>query len=187
MDEQPAEAELIALAKVDRRAFGLLYDLYAAQVYRFCYRRLGNREGAEDATADVFAKALAALPSCRETSFRPWLFRIAHNVVIDGFRAARSAASLVAAEGIADTTPLPEEAAIAADHEREIAAALAQLTVDQRAVVEFRRAGMTCPEIANVLGWGLSRVKVTQFRAYGRLRTLLATEGHREEMHGGRR
>jgi RNA polymerase sigma-70 factor (ECF subfamily) len=72
--------ELVALAKRDRAAFGPLYDRYADLVYRYCLRRLGNRETAEDATGQSFVKVLAALPTYRNDgpSFRSWLFAIAH-------------------------------------------------------------------------------------------------------------
>src|SRR5687768_11853835 len=78
------DARMVALAKRDPRAFAPLYDRYFDPVYRYCYRRLGDGETAADATAQVFAKALAALPRYREDapSFRSWLFAIAHNVIV---------------------------------------------------------------------------------------------------------
>ena len=75
----PTDSELVAAARVDPHAFTLLYQRYVNTVHRYCYRRLGTREAAEDATSQIFMKVLASLPSCRNTSFRPWLFAIAHN------------------------------------------------------------------------------------------------------------
>ena len=46
-----------------REAFGLLYDRHFGSVYGYCYRRLGEREAAQDAAAETFRKALTALPS----------------------------------------------------------------------------------------------------------------------------
>ena len=71
------------LAQRDPYAFALLYTRYLDPIHRYCYRRLGSREAAEDATSLVFAKALSALPRYHDTSFRSWLFTIAHHVVID--------------------------------------------------------------------------------------------------------
>lgn len=82
----PSDSVLVAAAQADRQAFAPLYDRYLDPVYRYCLRRLGSREAAEDATGQVFAKALAALPGYRDRSFRGWLFTIAHNVVGDAFR-----------------------------------------------------------------------------------------------------
>jgi RNA polymerase sigma factor (sigma-70 family) len=51
-----------------------------------------------------------------------------------------------------------------------------QLSPDQRHIVDLRLAGLTGPEIAEVLGMSESAVKSSQFRAYSRLRKLLAEE-----------
>ena len=84
--EREDEPTLVAAAKRDRRAFEPLYQGYADPVYRYCRRRLDDPDLAADATALVFAKALAALPGCRDDAFRPWLFAIARNVLTDGVR-----------------------------------------------------------------------------------------------------
>lgn len=60
------------------------------------------------------------------------------------------------------------------DLRRAFKVAMADLTHGQREVVELRLAGLTGPEIADVLGMKLAAVKSTQFRAYTQLRKLLA-------------
>src|SRR4030095_9666564 len=79
------DAALVRRARVDRSAFGFLYDRYVDPVYPYSHRRLGTKEAAEHSTALVFTKALAALPAYRADgpSFRSWLFAIAHNVLAD--------------------------------------------------------------------------------------------------------
>ena len=84
------DADLVARAKVDRQEFALLYTRYADPVYRYCLRRLGNPETAADATSQIFAKAMVALPGCRDSAFRSWLFAIAHNTLVDAYRAHRT-------------------------------------------------------------------------------------------------
>src|SRR3954447_12702789 len=83
------EVSLVARAQEDRRAFAPLYVRYADPIYRYCFHRLGTRQAAEDATSLVFEKAIAKLPSFRQQSFRSWLFSIAHNVIVDNYRATR--------------------------------------------------------------------------------------------------
>jgi RNA polymerase sigma-70 factor (ECF subfamily) len=94
--QQAEDARILALAKSDPRAFAPLYARYFDPVYRYCYRRLGHAEAAADAAAQVFTKALAALPGYREDapSFRSWLFAIAHNVITDDLRARRPVATM---------------------------------------------------------------------------------------------
>lgn len=174
---------LAVAAKTDRAAFGVLYDRYVHRVYGYCYRRLQTPEEAEDATSLVFTKALAALSRYQDDgpSFRAWLFTIAHNVVIDEFRARKGAKRSVSwpADDAADpvgAAPGPEDDALAAEEVRELRALLSQLPADQAQVVELRLAGLTDREIAVVLGRGHVAVRVAQHRAVRRLRALLGVE-----------
>ncbi len=82
------EAELVERAKRDPEAFGLLYERYVAQIYRYLYYRTGNHQDAEDLTARTFYRALEHLPRYQERGlpFSAWLYRIAHNVVANWLR-----------------------------------------------------------------------------------------------------
>ena len=177
------EAALVEAAQADPRAFAPLYARYLDPVYRYCFRRLGSREDAEEATSQVFLKALAALPGYREGSFRGWLFTIAHNVVTDHFRHCRSDRPLEAADDPPDAAQTPEGLALAAEERRTLHAALVQLPPDQRRVVELRLAGLSGAEIAAALGRSAGSVKMLQFRAVTRLRTLLDADVRPEEAH----
>jgi RNA polymerase sigma-70 factor (ECF subfamily) len=171
--EAAEEAALVAAAKADPRAFAPLYRRHVGPVYRFCLRRLGDREAAEDAAAEVFARALAGLGGFRGGSFRGWLFAIAHRAVVDHARAARPRAPLAAAADVADPAPGPEEAAVAAEAAGAVRAVLAQLPRGQRRVVELRLAGLSGVEIAAALGRSHGSVRAQQHRALVRLRRLL--------------
>jgi RNA polymerase sigma-70 factor (ECF subfamily) len=172
---------LAARAPHDPMAFEALYRRYVDSVHRYCYRRLGTREAAEDATSAVFLKAFTSLPSYRAGSFRSWLFAIAFHVITDRLRAARPEAPLDAAAGVADGDPSPEELALAAESRRTVAALLARLPAGQRDVVELRLAGLTGREVALALGRSLPAVKIAQVRAYATLRDLLGTIAESEE------
>jgi RNA polymerase sigma-70 factor (ECF subfamily) len=169
-----SDADLVAQAVRDPRAFALLYRRYLDPVYRYCYYRLGDKEAAEDATSQVFMKAFAALDKRRaEHSFRSWLFVIARNVVADHFRAQRSHQPLDFAAEVVDTARSPEDFAVGADEARTVRALLAKLTPNQARVIELRLAGLSEIEIARVLAHTPGAVRATQFRALNRLRTLL--------------
>ena len=186
------DAWLVASAKSDPRAFAPLYARYFDPVYRYCYRRLGSPEAAADCCAQIFTKAIAALPGYREgkTSFRSWLFVIAHNVLVDELRTRHPTAALEAALHMADTAISPEEAALRAETSQTIGELLSQLPPDQRRVMELRLAGLTGPEIAQTLGRTLGSVKIAQVRAIARLRVALGvtTTSHnfREESRDAR-
>ena len=108
----------------------MLYRRYADPVFRYCLRRLGSKEAAEDATSLVFDKALEAMPRYRSVTFRGWLFAIAHNVVADGYRSARPSQPLPSTVEVEDTTPGPEHRALAAAEAGWIRSLLVQLPPD---------------------------------------------------------
>jgi len=178
---------LAARASLDPDALAALYRRHVDAVHRFCERRLGNRQAAEDATSAVFMKAIRGLPTFHPGlgTFRAWLFGIAHRTVIDAYRTSRPSAPIEAAGGVADPSPAasPEAVALRAESAREVRALLQRLPDAQRAVVELRLAGLSGPEIAGVLGKSAGSVKLVQFRAYGRLRALLAAGDDSEDSH----
>ena len=179
----PDDEVLAASARdgLDRQAFGLLYDRYVERVYRYCWRRLGSKEAAEDATAQVFAQALAALPRYRADSFRSWLFTIAHNVVVDLQRSARPTRPLSEALETTDPAPSPEELALAGESDRYVMELLRDLPTDQRRVMELRLIGLNDREIGQVLDRSRGSVRVLQHRAIRRLRSLLGVAASPEE------
>ena len=172
------ETALVVRARQDRRAFAALYDTYVDPVYRYCFRRLGSREMAEDATSLVFAKALAALPSYHDDgpSFRSWLFAIAHNVITDVLRAQRRDLPLTALVDLASHRPTPEEEAVRTEEQQTVRALLALLPAGEARLLELRLAGLSGAEIAAVLGMTPGAVRVAHHRAIAHLRALLADE-----------
>jgi RNA polymerase sigma-70 factor (ECF subfamily) len=163
-------------AQSDPDAFAVLYRRHFDDVYRYCFYRLNNSEVAADATSQVFTQALAALPRYRGGTFRGWLFTIARNVTVDAVRRHRPQTTLEAAAELFDKSPSPEDRALARETESTFARLLVQLPPNQRSVVELRLSGLTGQEVANVLNLSLNAVKALQFRAYSRLRSLLAEE-----------
>lgn len=176
------DALLVARAQRDPTAFAPLYDAYFDPVYRYCYHRLGSWDAAEDATSLVFTNALAALPryrsGSRSGSFRSWLFCIAHNVVVNQYRATslRHALPLTEVGDVAAVGPSPEEAALTAEASRSVHAVLGELPPEQRRVLELRLAGLTDVEISHVLGRSRGAIRTTQYRAVLSLRSLLGLE-----------
>lgn len=182
------EAEWVARAQRDPREFAVLYRAYLPRVYRYCYRRLGGREAAEDATSQIFAQALAALPRFQDRggSFRSWLFTIAHNIVTDEERRARPALPLDAAATVAAPVPAPDDVVIQIEERHTLAAALRALPPQQRQVIELRMAGLTGVEIAAVLGRSHGAVRNLQYRTLLRLRGMLGIAPAEEETHDAR-
>jgi RNA polymerase sigma-70 factor (ECF subfamily) len=175
-DADTADDELVALAqRGDREAFAALYDRYLPRIHGYAYRLLGGREAAEDASTEVFMRALAALPAYRAGSFRSWLFAIAHNVVADELRRRRPAASAEAMETLIDPGPSPEDIATAAADWSSVLTLLPRLSPDQQEVVALRLSGLSAAEIGEALGKPRNAIDGLHHRALLRLRSLVAT------------
>jgi RNA polymerase sigma-70 factor (ECF subfamily) len=82
------EVELVARAKTDAAAFGVLYERYVGKIYNYIYYRTGDRHEAEDLTARTFQRAMAHVARYNERGlpFSAWLYRIAHNLVANWHR-----------------------------------------------------------------------------------------------------
>ena len=179
------DAVLVASALTDRCAFAPLYQRYLDRVYAYCYRRLGSREVAEDATSLIFERVLKSLPSYRGGLFRAWLFTIAHNVITDSYRSTRAHEPLDAADDLADPGPAPETLVLLAEERRLLLTVLPLLADDQRRVMELRLGGLPATEVATILGRTPESVRTLQLRAIRRLQTLLNIPINRTEVRHG--
>lgn len=171
------DADLVAAAQIDRLAFAPLYERYRDDLLRYCYYCLGDWDDASDATQQIFTNVLAALPRFVDhgASFRPWLFRIAHNEVLSRQQrqARRPQNHLTDAADLADLAPSPEDLAIAADDHQRLWLLLRHLPSDRQRVCELRFAGLTDREIATALGKSQGAVRTAQSRAVAQLRELM--------------
>jgi RNA polymerase sigma-70 factor, ECF subfamily len=158
-------------ARRDREAFAKLYKLYLDKIYRYIYHRSGRTDEAEDLTAQVFLKAWEAIPNYRWEGypFSTWLYRIAHNRVIDHYRTSRETLPLDAARAReANTDPL--DAAERLFTSNRIRVALQHLTNDQRRVITLRfLEGYSTTEIGAILDKDPDAIRALQHRA---LRTM---------------
>ncbi len=88
LDQKP-ESELISLACVGNAdAFGVLYEKYIDQIYNYIYFRTSNGKDAEDICSRVFIRALNHIERYEDRGypFSAWLYRIAHNLVVNWYR-----------------------------------------------------------------------------------------------------
>jgi RNA polymerase sigma factor (sigma-70 family) len=180
-DSDDSDAALIARARTNRSDFAPIYRRFAPEIYAYCYRALGSREDAEDATSQVFTQALDRLYQLRDDNIRPWLYRIAHNVIIDMARKRRPERLLDDAAAISPESASPESQALASEQRERLLRALNTLSERDRRLVELRLAGLTGEEIALVLGCSHGAVRVAHHRAIDRLRAALSVEEDRRD------
>lgn len=174
------EQLLVEAAQYDDAAIGELYDRYEAKIYAYIYRRTGEQTLAEDLTGQVFLKMLEAIHNQKawHSSFSGWLYRIAHNLVIDHYRQRDHQTQVSLDDEPTLTSPdNPEEAAeIKLDAER-LRAAIGRLTEEQAEVISLRfLEGYSINEVAEMMSKTEGSIKALQYRAVSTLRQLLQFE-----------
>lgn len=162
----------------DADAFGVLYERYLDAIYRYVYFRLGNRDTAQDVTEQVFLKAWEALPRTRfrGDGVRSWLYRIAHNAVVDYQRRdGHEISTNFDYETWESEQPAVLDSVIRAEEVDALAAAVAQLPVDQQQVVILRFIeGLDHADVADVIDKSPGACRVLQHRALKALGKLLS-------------
>jgi len=174
--------DVVALAqRGDTEAVGTLYDQHYPAILRYFRARLGDWHQAEDLTGDVFRRMLTGLPQYRPMGlpFRAWLFRIAHNVLIDLYRQESSRMSVSLRETDHQSGSQDDPAAVV-EHKLTMEyahRALAELDQTQRDVLALRfLSELSLKETALALGKTEDAIKALQRRGLAALRLTLAQD-----------
>lgn len=171
-----SDKALALAARYDPEAFLPLYRRYVDRIYRYCLVRLNERAAAEDATSEVFFKALSKLPGYHGGSFAAWLFAIARNEVNNHAR-RRPTVPLDAAMQESASTDDPEAQAILHVQRAALQRALPSLSKPQHTLIELQLAGWSDAEIAEAMGKTRDAVKMLRQRTLKRLREVLPRSG----------
>ena len=179
MDDETLDRLVTEAQAGSAAAFAQIFDLYAVPIHRFIASRVNRPSDAEDLTQLVFVKALEALPryEARGIPFGGWLFRLARNAIIDQARTRRDHLSLVTAMTRETEEAGPEAVATLREDVERVAAAMKDLTEDQREVIELRFfAGLSVLEAAEAMDRQEGTIRGLQFRAIASLRRSLGIE-----------
>lgn len=162
----------------DSAAFDQLYRRFGDAVFRRALRQLRDRTRAEDATQETFAAIWRSASTYKPERGpgAPWLFTVARNAVVNQMR-VRAPMPIEPPDSI-DDEPGPSEQAEAATESARVHRAVAQLSAEQRAVIELAYwKELSQSEIAEELGIPLGTVKTRTRRALSRLADILDAEG----------
>ncbi len=153
------EHEYIQQAQEDPRAFVHLYDHYFPRIYAYVRYRVHSSQDTEDLIADIFFRAIRKLGRFKwrhKGSFAAWLFRIAHNLIVDYYRQhERVALSFESSDDLTeltDRTPLPETILTQQETFQQIRALIATLSPRRQEIITLKFfGGLRNREIANIL------------------------------------
>jgi RNA polymerase sigma-70 factor, ECF subfamily len=163
----------------ERAALEELYLLHFDRIYGYLHLSVGNRHDAEDLTTQTFLKMLEAIGRFRWKSapFSAWLFRIAHNLAIDHFRATRRwqpEEEVPEPEGAEETSA--EDAALESIGRRSMLELIEKLSHEQKQVLTLKFVfNFSNGEAATILGKTEGAVKSLQHRALGSLQKQIAS------------
>jgi len=161
----------------DLSALAQIYDTYSARIYNYIYHRTGDHDIAEDITAEVFLRMLEAIRKGHppHTSISAWLYRIAHNLIVDYFRRKPQKMTLPLDERLVAADPdVAVEDRLA---RQQLLAAISRLTPEQQQVITLKfMEGLSNAEVARILGKTEGAVKALQHRALASLRRILERE-----------
>ncbi len=155
----------------EKQAFRALYDRYSRLVYRYILLRVHRAQDAEDLTAETFVKAWRAIPNFewREVAFGAWLFRIAHNLIVDKSRRKRDVLGFLPWKH----GQVQVEFDQISDRD-EIQRAFATLSTEQQMIVYLHFfEGYELARVAEFLGKTPNAVTVAHSRALKQMRKVL--------------
>lgn len=178
----PEEHDLLQRAtQLETKALTEIYDTYSPGLYRYAMRLLGDATVAEDCVAETFTRFLDALQKRRgpRDHLQAYLYRIAHNWVVDSYRKQKGDVEL---DEILASGDHPEEAAAKHIRQTQLRKAIKNLTPDQQQVIALKYLeGWNNEEIAHALNKPVGAIKSIQHRALNSLQRVLEERVDHEE------
>ncbi len=163
----------------DQAALTQIYEENFDRIYRYIVLKIGERTEAEDMTQQVFLSAFKSISSYKwkGTPFSAWLFRIAHNRIVDYLRKKSKRVTVPLDESLASGSSNP---GMEAERNLEIAdlvSATRRLTDSQQEVISLRFAGgLSIAEVARIMGKSHGAIKALQHSAVAALRRVMVLE-----------
>jgi len=164
----------------DSQAFAQLYEAYFDKIYRYIAMRVRNEMETEDLTQQVFMKMLQSISSYKSKGapFSSWVYRIAHNQVIDFLR-QKNKKSTVDIEGLPFPSfeDVPQQTREKQADIEELYKATQQLTALQQEVLSLRFAGeLSIAQCAEIMGKNEGAIKALQHSAVVALRKAMTVD-----------
>lgn len=178
--KQSPDKDLVELTRQGHgNAFGELYDRYFDLIFRYFYFRVSNRHDAEDLTETVFLRTLEAIlhKNANIHNFKAWLFRSAHNILVDHYRAKKNQVDFDEVEYLSDVNANPDASSLDGSDRMMLRQAIARLEPNLQQVISLRFiAGLSYVETAEVMDLNRNHLRVLQHRALKQLKFYLSMD-----------
>lgn len=171
-----SESEIIQLAQKKQEYFGVLYEKYFDQIFRFVFKRLGGDEDtAGDITQQTFIKAMANMDRYTDKGlpFSSWLYRIAQNEVSMYFRTAKKTVNVCVEQqavlGLLDEVTTSHHMSV--EEQEKLIELLNNLNQDQCDLIELRYfQGISFKEISEIYNITEANAKMRVYRILEKLK-----------------
>ena len=161
----------------DQAALTQIYEENFDKIYRYIVLKIGEKTEAEDMTQQVFLSAFKSISSFKwkGTPFSAWLYRIAHNQIVDYLRKKSKRPTVPLDESLAAGDSNPGQAVEQKLDNERLVLATKQLTQAQQEVISLRFAGeLPITQVARIMGKSEGAIKALQHSAVVSLRKILA-------------
>ena len=162
MPEPADEHLMLGYRDGDGEAFAVLYRRHRRPLYRYLLHGCGNPAIAEELFQDVWTHLIKARDTYRvEARFTTWLYRLAHNRLVDYYRSTRmTGVNDDVLEAMPDPAPTPAQRVADADCVQRLQAALGRLPAAQREAFVLREeTDLSLEEIGACAGVGRETIK----------------------------
>jgi len=152
------------------------FNQYYLSIYRYIYRHLADKETSKELASEVFKRLVNTCKkkSLHEAQVSPWLYRTAHNLLIDHYRKQNHRNHLPLDEEVPGSSKLPPEIVDQRISETYIRRALNSLTPEQRTVIVLKYLeDKSNQEISEIMDKSVGAIKSLQHRALNALRRML--------------
>ncbi len=162
-------------------SFGVLYDHYIPQIYRFIFMKVSHKQEAEDLAHEVFLSAWQNIDNFDYIGhpFSSWLYQIARNRIIDHYRTRKETVTLESVSE--DEFEISDALEQRLDQKKEmvkVKEAIQQLNDDQQNIIILRYIEDLGPdEIAEIINKSEGAVRLMQHRAIQNLKKILNNDG----------
>jgi RNA polymerase sigma-70 factor (ECF subfamily) len=164
----------------EREALEELYLIHFDRIYGYLHVSVGNKHDAEDLTTQTFLKMIESINKFRWQSapFSAWLFRIAHNLAMDHFRARRRwQPEEQVPEPLGSEEPSAEFEAMQSIGRQSMMELIESLSPEQQQVLTLKFVfNFANADVATILGKTEGAIKSLQHRALASLQKQIAQE-----------
>lgn len=183
LTDKEIEALVIGSQKGDSEAFAKIYDVYVTPIFRYIFYKV-KREDVEDLTEILFLKAwenIRKYKKRKNTTFKSWLFRIAHNLVVDHYRLTREHASLDPRMSDTKRESDPVQVVKINLSNERLNVAISKLRKNHQQIILLKFINeLSNEEISKILKKSEGSIRILQFRALKELKVILEEMGIHE-------